>query len=498
MGAVLHRRSRSVLGACLVVGVLVSASYSYGTASGSSLSSMGPGLTPVEQGFLSHINHVVIIVMENHAYDNYFGTYCLVINSDCPSTGNGVAQGKCLPLNPASPSAGCVKPYNFTKSQWALPEDLCHSANCSVRSWNGGAMNNFYIGEGQSLEPFGHYNGSTAPIYWDLAQEFTLSDDFFSSTLSYSLPNHWHIVGGQAPAQMNVTEAGDIPHIQASEIPRIINDNHQYLNESNVTVSVENLLALHPSVSWKYYDYSLPTYQAAINIVENANHTNITSIGRAYNFWNPQAAQNQSYTPSFDPHFVPNTQFYSDALAGHLPNVSWLIPPGQDSDHPTWNSTTAQGWVASAIDSVEASPEWNSTIVYLTWDEFGGFYDHVAPPTVDGNPLGFRVPLLTISPYSARSLISPKETYFDSLLHLVEWRFGLGCLTSMDCNAPLPFQGLNFARNPRAPILFPTNVTNASYPFNPHWNAGTNLSLENFYPPAQFIIFPDGQAPDLD
>lgn len=450
-------------------------------------------LSPVELGFLDHIDHIVFVVLENHAYDNYFGRYCLQTSTACPQAADGIPAGTCVPYDPTRPSEGCIEPFNFTAANWTVGGALPHGWRESHASWDGGAMDGFYLAERSGLNPFGTYNGSTAPLYWDLAEEYGLYDQFYSSVLSYSLPNHWHIVAGAAPeAILNNTSAW-APGINVSKF--LAND-RAYLQEANGTPTIEDLL-LGTGVSWKYYEFALGSYANAIKLQTNANHTAITVQGRAYDFWNPLAAKAESYEAAFASHYAVNTQFYADARNGTLPALSWVIPGGQDSDHPPANSTLAQGWLASLVDAVEASPEWNSTAIYVTWDDFGGFYDHVDPPAFMGQQLGFRVPLIEISPYTVAGSVSSGFGFFESILHLMEWRFNLGCLTFLDCHAPLPLQGYDFTAPPRAPMLFATNVSGATYPFSGP-PAASPATLASYEPPAQYTLFPSGEAPDVD
>jgi phospholipase C len=436
-----------------------------------------PGWLPFEE----HVQHIVFVVLENHAFDNYFGTYCPTTGPYCPSTGNGIPAGTCIPFDPGNAGGGCIRPYDFTRANWSLPEVLPHDLNDSLRAWNQGAMNGFYPAERSGPVPMGHYNGSTAPIYWDLAQEYALDDNFFSSILSYSLPNHWHIVAGQSPQEI-------IPHGTGYALGGdFVAEDHAYLNEANRTRSVEDLL-LNSSVSWKYYDFPLGSYARAIT-------DTLQFTGGAYSYWNPQAAKAESYNASFASHFVLNTGFYDDARNGTLPAIAWVIPAGQDSDHPPYSSATAQGWLASLVDAVEYSPEWSTTAMFVAWDDYGGFYDHAAPPTFDGQQLGFRVPLLVVSPYVPPGAITGQFGFFESILHLMEARFQLGCITSLDCTAPLPLGMFDFSRPARSPVYFPTSVLNATYPFVAN---GSGPPVGGFVPPPAYTSFPAGQAPDVD
>ncbi|MCI4367431.1 MAG: hypothetical protein L3K08_06735, partial [Thermoplasmata archaeon] len=204
---------------------------------------------------------------------------------------------------------------------------------------------------------------------------------------------------------------------------------------------------------------------------------------------------------SFINHYVPNTDFYGDAAEGKLPQHSNLNPPGNASDHPPTSTARAQTWIASIVNSVESSPQWNHTALFITYDEYGGFYDHVAPPKAVGTnlTLGFRVPLLVISPYAKEGYISHNTCYFECLLRLVEDRFSLPCMTTMDCTAPSMLDYFHFNQPPRPPIPLPNATQNASYPL-PLQNA-TNYNTwpsAPYVPPQALVYYPNGEGPDID
>ncbi|MCI4330734.1 MAG: hypothetical protein L3K19_02660 [Thermoplasmata archaeon] len=430
--------------------------------------------------FRTHIKHIVVLMMENHAYDNYFGTYCPVKGTYCRNVADGEPANLCVPLDPNNTKAGCAKPFPFTPVNWSLTSRLPHGFPAGNAAYANGSMDGWYLGEGSGLDPFGYYNGSTIPLYWDLAEQYGLGDQFFSSTLAYSLPNHWHLVAGTAPNE-------SISHIFGSTILPVRHGNDsKYLGQANHTRSAEDLL-LNSSVSWSYYDHSLVNYSTAIQDVP-------TKLGEAYGLFNAQAAKAESYNASFNPHFVNNTQFYGDAANGTLPSLSWLMPTFAESDHPPQNVTLAESYVASVVNAVESSPDWNSTVLYITWDDFGGFYDHVTPVHIAGtqtlNLTGFRVPVLVISPYTKVNYVSHTFGYFESLLRLMEWRFHLGCLAPMDCNAPIPFDYFNFHQPPRAPIFFSTNPANWTYPMALQApGAPPPPPTGPYVPPASFLNF---------
>jgi phospholipase C len=393
--------------------------------------------------FDSHISHIVFLMQENHAYDNLYGLYCQATGKYCRTVGNGIPTNTCVPKDPAHPSLGCIKPYNLTLTQ--VNQDLAHDWNSTHTAWNNGAMNGFLKAEGSSLA-FGHYNASTVPLYYDLAEEYGLGDNMYSGAMSYSLSNHWYEVASLPPPLGETNYIGGGTSID-----------HQYLNQSNGTLSLENAL-LNSTVSWTYYDFPLPAqYNQSIG---GSSH----QPALAFDYWNPLAGRAYSYTAGVRSHFVGRTNFFTDAAAGSLPNVSWVIPSLPESDHPPEGVLPAQNWVASVVDALERSPEWNSTVLFVSWDEYGGFYDHVSPPGVDSVGDGFRVPLLAIGPWVKQGFIDHQNLSFSSILHLMEDRFHFSCLGPRDCNAALPLSMFDFNRTaPRAPIGFPVNGT-ASYP----------------------------------
>jgi phospholipase C len=395
--------------------------------------------------FAAPIDHVVFILMENHAYDSYFETYCLTLGPYCNDTANGIPPGTCEPQ--LNVSGGCVVPRSFKMDEVFWQEDLCHAYGCTVRSIDGGKMDGFYTAEGSTTDTFGHYNGSTLPIYWDIAQEYSIGDDFFSSALAFSLPNHWYALAGKAPPQ----------GINASGL-FTVSGRHEYLNQANRTRTVQDLLN-GTSVSWRYYDWNLDRYSRAINLPVSLN-----TPGSAYSYFNPLAARAESYTRWYDQHFVNRNTFFTDVSDGQLPNVSWVIPDANYSDHPTVNLTRGEAFVANVVDAVERSAYWYHTVIFLAWDDYGGYYDHVAPPRLDPLGLSVRVPFIVISPYTPAGRVVHSQGYFESTLAFIEHRWKLGCLTDRDCDAPTLLNYFDFSMTPRAPISFDPNYLTADYP----------------------------------
>jgi phospholipase C len=149
---------------------------------------------------------------------------------------------------------------------------------------------------------------------------------------------------------------------------------------------------------------------------------------------------------------VPDTQFVADALSGNLPAVSWLVT-GHANDHPGGSVCRGENWTVQQLNAVMKGPGWNSTVVFLTWDDFGGFYDHVPPPSTGNYSLGPRVPLIIISPYAKKGYISHTQYDFSSFLKFVETRFHLPTLTADDKRANDMLDSLDFSAEPQATLF---------------------------------------------
>ncbi|MCI4372694.1 MAG: hypothetical protein L3K02_03520 [Thermoplasmata archaeon] len=437
-------RVLTIVGIVAVVALVGPASWTGFVDEQRPLISWGPANVPIQ--------HIVVIMMENHAYDSFFGNYCQTGGAYCPNTTNGIPPGTCVPLTPTNPTAGCTVPYNFTTLK--VP-DMLHTYVSTRTAIDGGAMNGFYAAEKHTNETFGHWNGSEIPIYWDMAEQYGLGDDFFSSVVSWSEPNHWYMIAGQAPAlSVNASK-----HTLATPL-----ELHAYLNQANSTRTVQDLLNQTnqtKTVSWKYYDYALQTYQMAINHAQGTG---------AYSAWNPFQARAETYNSFEAGHLVGRSHFFTDLKGPSFPNISWIIPESNDSDHPPSNLSQGQQYVASLVDAVETSSYWKSTAIFLSWDDYGGFYDGVNPPVLDSLGLSIRVPLIVISPYTPAGTVVSGLGYFESTLHFMEWRFlNDSYLDARDHNAPLPFDYFNFNQTARAPFLFPTNWAKAAYPMTNSW-----------------------------
>ncbi len=391
-----------------------SSSHTYtGTATTTSSSSTatGTGHSPIQ--------HVVVIMQENRAFDNFFWTYPEVLG------GQSTNSTYCIPYTVGNPG-NCVKPALSTDP--ALSGDLPHDFRSSYISYDNGSMDGFLEASIGNLNSTVYYDNSTIPIYWNYAEHYTLDDNAHSSVMSYSQPNHWYMIAGASP-NASLHEGQTQERTQCVSGGQLTWSTCTYFQEANQTQTIVDLLS-QSGLTWRYYDSPMNgTYDQSI-IGGNQNN-------QAYQYWNTFAAIQSSYT-EYSNHFVWRGQFFDDIGNHTLPQVSWVIPSGGISDHPPANLTMGQIWVADVIDAVMKSSYWNNTAIILAWDDYGGFFDVLAPPVVNipivltngqvvdvPYGLGFRTPMIIISPYAKPGYIDHTLYSFESTLHFIEWNFGV-------------------------------------------------------------------------
>ena len=316
----------------------------------------------------SPIQHVVIIMEENHTFDSYFGAF------------PGVTNGATLPAasNP-------------------LPHDMDHTGPRARFAIDGGAMDGF--------DPLGmvQYQQSDIPVWWAYAQHFGLSENFYSSAASGSTPNHIAMIAAQTGGDDDTVHVnGCLSPANDVVLQRDAGGNASFGQPCYNIPSIPAELTA-AGLSWKYYGVA-PIWDA------------------------PQYIQSIKNTPP-----VQTTQILTDIKNNQLPNVSF-VTPGQDSqaDHPPQPTQPGQNFVSSIVNAIMRSSAWGSTAIFITWDDFGGFYDNVIPPRVDGIGLGPRVPLLVISPWAKPGYISNNQGEFASFDKFIEETFGLPSLGQRD------------------------------------------------------------------
>jgi len=384
------------------------------------------------------IKHVIIIFQENRSFDSYFGTYP---GADGIPMRNGV-PAVCVP----DPTTGeCVKPYlDHNDVNCGGP----HEAAASLADIANGAMNGFirevqvsggfgfnlhgYAGPIRNChhpaEPkdsdqvMGYHDGGDLPNYWAYAKNFVLQDHMFESVHSWSFPSHlflvsaWSATCGQAANPMSCVSALQPPNRTPKKpTPFAWTDITYLLNKAQV--------------SWVYYlDHgalsSSPAPPKGTGTATNrprgflsaseASSSGVPSI------WNVLPG----FTDVHEDHQLANIEdlgrFFEAAKAGTLPSVSWISPNREDSQHPPAKVSVGQSYDTRIVNAAMESPDWKSTAIFITWDDWGGFYDNVMPPRVDSLGYGIRVPALVISPYAKRGYIDHQTLSYDAYLKFIE------------------------------------------------------------------------------
>jgi phospholipase C len=388
-----------------------------GACSGPS-SATAPSPTPLAAGGIHKIQHVVVIMQENRSFDQYFGTFP---GADGLPTQNGQFT-TCIP----DPATGvCVKPYHDSSD---LNSGGPHGQVNATADINGGKMDGFIAqalkgqkttcasptdpncgGNGKSggSDVMGYHDAREIPNYWTYAQDFVLQDHMFEPNASWSLPEHLFMVSEWSA---KCSKAGDpMSCVNALQNPGQVNPNYAWTDLT--------YLMYKNSVSWKYYvaQGTQPDCED-----DQATCAALPQTVGTPEIWNPLPW----FTTVKQDGQLGNIQtignFYTDAKNGNLPAVSWVVPNGKVSEHPPALVSEGQTYVTTLINAIMNSSDWNSTAIFLAWDDWGGFYDHVVPPAVDVNGYGLRVPAIVISPYAKRGYIDHQTLSFDAYVKFIE------------------------------------------------------------------------------
>ena len=386
------------------------------------------------------INHIVILMQENHSFDQYFGTFPGL------APGFGIDPTVCEPYNITNPSQGCVHPFNADAISSTIQNNgLGHSTKVSRRAYDNGKMDGFVYAqllEGRPDPNFAmaYFTNHTIPNYWNLASYFTLDANFFSSILSYSYPNHLYAVAGQ-----------------------VQNTGPKYPVSYNLAYAQMASELTNAGIDWKYFTQDWSD-------TNQCKQISSTTTGAGNPFWNVLIDFPAIQLGSACHNIQNRVDLVNGLRNGYLPQVAWVEPGKNDSDHPQ-SSTLLKSmeYSASVIDLIESNPTlWSNTLIVLTWDDFGGYYDNIVPNQVDAFGYGFRAPTILISPFARQGMIyygqQNKQEDFSALLSTIEYNWNLAPLTQRDTlDAPL-FNALNFTQAPLKPLILPTNTVSV-YPW---------------------------------
>src|SRR5262245_30662465 len=401
-----------------------------------------PGQTPIK--------HVVFIIKENRTFNNYFATY--------PGA-EGATEGGTIRCNDHGCEDGPV--VELTKGPDVYPHDLTHCFRCGLTAINDGKMNGFNQMNGPipqstnadlygaDMTNYSYLDRRGVPNYWAYADRFVLADHFFTSMYGPTTPEHLYAVAAQSNFLVDNKSTTDHegnycddPTENATRFePHEVRRNEQRIMhlERDITKNGSNTYDIadywgsirlcfdipvlpdqleKEGISWKYY----ATENAWMNVMQMIRHVRYGPM------WNKVQ----------DP-----TTFVKDVRRGQMPAVSWLIPPESYNEHPGAGKSTCAGenWTVQQVNTIMKSEYWRSTAIVVVWDDFGGFYDPVAPPHHDVMGLGPRTPALIISPYTRQGsnpdggAIDSTVYEFSSVLAFIEQLFGLEPMTDRDAQA---------------------------------------------------------------
>jgi phospholipase C len=428
------------------------------------------------------IQHVVVMMQENRSFDTYFGTY--------PGA-NGIPAHTCLP-DPIN--GGCKRPYHDPS---LVNSGGPHGAGSFVKDLAGGKMNGFVETEEEALtcqstnpacspcpgahtvkekakciDVMSYHDAREIPNYWEYARHFVLQDNMYEPVASWSLPAHLFLVSGWSA----VCPHGETNPLECSASLAPIVDAKAWQAPSDPGkatydwTDITYLLA-RAKVSWRYYILAGGEPDCELN--EEVSCAKVAQAYQTPGIWNPLP----SFSDVNEDHQVADVKgldsFYKEVQSGSsctLPQVSWMTPNQIVGEHPPGSIARGQAYVTTVVNKIMRSPCWSSTAIFVSWDDWGGFYDHVVPPKIDELGYGFRVPGLVISPYALSGSIDKQQLSHDSYLRFIEDDFlGGARLNPKTDGRPdrrkvvreeAPGLGdiandFNFNQAPRAPLLLP-------------------------------------------
>jgi phospholipase C len=386
---------------------------------------LGASITPIQ--------HIVILVQENRSFDNMFNGFP---GADTAQSGK-TSTGQTVPLQ---------------KINLDVTYDPSHNRHAWYVEYRGGGMDGFnkeWVDQG-SGEPadfaYAYVDPAQLQPYWTMAHQYGLADRMFATNESGSFPAHLYFAAGNS--------AIDSTNTWYVMNNAVLPGAKQQGGCDSLTGTTASLI--NPATGVQQTPGPFPCYDRQV-IWDLLDAGGVTwkwyQQHFGSNLWfSPDAYRHIRYGTDYANVSAPSTNILSDITNGVLANVSWVIPSAANSDHPNCGSSSGPAWVASIVNAIGESKYWNSTAILVTWDDWGGWYDHVAPPRYNKYELGFRVPLLVVSPYAKAGYVSHVQHEFGSTLHFIESTFGLGSLHTTDARAddlsdmfdysqtPIPFQ----------------------------------------------------------
>jgi len=447
------------LSACVIAGILAACS------GGATSSSMGAhsGVIPATSGSGSPIKHIVLIIQENRTFNNFFATFP-------GATGATVGVEK---VN------GVDVPIYLTETALIDKRNLKHSYPGFLTAYDGGKMDGFNLvdapasGKPEKSLPYEYVNPSDIGPYWSMAESYALANAMFATQGSESFPAHQDFIRGGTEISTSESLIDNLPYTNQAWGC----DSPPGSKTTIITTALQRKSRGGPAPCTKNFPSKGVGYTTLRDLFDG------TSPPISWKYYTPKIGDPGGIWSAFDVIYPvrngpewkanvisPQTTILTDISSGKLAQMSWVVPDGNDSDHPGNASDSGPSWVASIVNTVGESQYWDSTAVIVVWDDWGGFYDPIVPTCTSGSQCrdnqggpGFRVPMLAISPYSTVGLgsnggyISNKVYSFGSIIRFVEDTFGLGRLGTTDAttNSIGPEYGsqggdmFNFSQSPR-------------------------------------------------
>ncbi|HET6895231.1 MAG TPA: alkaline phosphatase family protein, partial [Candidatus Baltobacteraceae bacterium] len=363
----------------------------------------------------SHIKHIVVVIQENRSTDNLFHGFPGADTADY-----GLDHYGRVKLHPVSLAYGA---------------DVDHQHKAFVQEYNNGQMNGWDRVDTLPRQdpdfPYAYVPQSEVQPYFDMGEQYTFADRMFQSNTGPTFPAHLYLIAGQSdfaannPNKMETTRyAWGCDSPLDARVSMIAPDGREVPGPWPC-YNFETLadVAMPLGVTWRYYAPGLD------------------ELG---NIWSAfDAIRHIRYSPYWANVISPETQVLKDARRGDLPNITWVVPTARNSDHPFPKQRSPRDlgvegavygpeWVASVVNAIGHSPLWNTTAIIVVWDDWGGWYDHVKPPQLDRMGLGFRVPMMVISPWAKRHYVSHVQHEFGSIVKFTELAFDLPSLHTTD------------------------------------------------------------------
>jgi len=344
----------------------------------------------------SPIEHVVIIMQENRSFDNLFNGFP---GADTVQT--GMRDGMAVPLQPVS--LGDKRELGHSHTDW-------------WQAWNGGNMDGFSSAAGGSMLPYSYVPRSDVEPYWQLALQYTIGDRMFQANTGPSFVSHQYMIAGQS-AGVADNPSGNIwgCDAPAGTVAATIGSDPGTLGAGvypcfDYTTMADLLDA--KGVTWRYYAPGPDNHFFVLSAYQAIRHIRFGTD------WTEKVIS-------------PQKRVLTDIANGQLAQVTWIVPDFSHSDHPG-GAQEGPAWVASIVNAIGESKFWNSTAIFISWDDWGGWYDHVTPPAIDNMGPGFRVPLIVVSPWAKRGYVSHQFHEESGFLTFIEQNFGLPSLGTRD------------------------------------------------------------------